>query len=369
MKRLLCILSSMNAGGAETFLMKMYRKIDRTEYQMDFCINAPEKCFYEDEINSMGGYIYRIPPKTGNLKDFQTQLVQIVKEHKYKYVMRITSSAMGFMDLKIAKDAGASVCIARSSNASDGGGIRAFVAHHLGRLLYSKCVDIRIAPSDLAAIYTFGRKAYRKGDVKILYNAVDLNTFHFDGEARSQVRKEFGIADPVKVIGHIGRFMEQKNHEFLIDVFNEIYTMDSTAMLILVGVGPLEERIKAKVKALRLEESVVFAGVRSDIPYVLSAMDVVVLPSLFEGMPNVLIEAQACGLPCFVADTVTKQANVTGNVTYLPLKEKQKYWANKIIESTSCDRDAAVYKMKQNGYNVNDVAHEFCRLIFEEKRI
>ena len=128
----------MNAGGAETFLMKIYRQIDRTKYQMDFCINMSEKCFYEDEILSLGGKIYRIPAKSASLKDFEKQLYNVVNANGYKYVLRVTSSAFGFMDLKIAHKAGAKICAARSSNSSDGGSLKSKVAHRLGRILYGK---------------------------------------------------------------------------------------------------------------------------------------------------------------------------------------------------------------------------------------
>lgn len=158
MKRVLCLISGMNAGGAETFLMKLYRQLDKTKYQMDFCINVFDKCFYEEEILALGGKIYRIPPKSVSRVAFKKQLYDIVKANHYNYVLRVTSNAFGFMDLKIAHRAGANVCAARSSNSSDGEGLKAKVAHKLGRLLYSKYVNVKIAPSDLAAKYTFGKK-------------------------------------------------------------------------------------------------------------------------------------------------------------------------------------------------------------------
>lgn len=161
MKRLLCILSGMNAGGAETFLMKIYRNMDLTLYQMDFCINVKEKCFYEDEISDLGGKIYRIPSKSENLTEFKKQLYSIIKDNEYDRVFRISSNAMGFMDLKIARKAGANVCIARSSNSSDGKSLKSKIMHALGKILYSRYIDVKIAPSDLSAIYTFGKKAYK----------------------------------------------------------------------------------------------------------------------------------------------------------------------------------------------------------------
>lgn len=366
MKRLLCILSSMNAGGAETYLMKLYRNIDRTKYQMDFCINEKKKTFYEDEIVNFGGKIFRIPSKSENLKEFRNQLSTIIKEKQYKYVMRITSNAAGFMDLKIAKKAGAMKCIARSSNSNDGGGFKAIIAHKIGRLLYNKSVDVRIAPSDLAAIYTFGKKAYKCGEVTILKNALDLTVFCYNEHSRKRVRSEFDISDDMKVIGHIGRFNAQKNHEFLIDVFFEIHKKDAFTLLLLVGDGELQQQIRNKIILLGLSEAVIFAGVRSDIPSLLSAMDVFVFPSLYEGMPNVVVEAQATGLPCIISDTITREANITDLVRYLPLTLSASEWANQINEVITTSRKNTKDDFIQNGYDINSVCKKFISCIFGE---
>ena len=364
-KRLLCIIGNMNAGGAETFLMKMYRSIDHSNYQMDFCINTNNECFYEDEIKTLGGKIYRISAKSQSIKLFKNGLSDCIKSGNYKYVLRITSSAMGFMDLKIAKKAGAKICSARSSNSNDGKSIKAKAAHVLGKLLYRKYADVKIAPSDLAAKYTFGKKAYRRGEVHILHNALDLNVYSFDEQTRNHIRKEFSISDNVKIIGHVGRFMSQKNHSFLLDIFNEIHKQNQNTVLMLVGKGELEDKIKEKIKALNLEDSVIFTGVRSDIPALLSAMDVFVFPSFYEGMPNTVIEAQATGLPCLIADTITKEANVTGLVRYMPLKVPEE-WAKEALNMISDTRMQTKEIMIENGYDIESVSMEFVRLVFGE---
>ena len=362
-KRLLCIIGNMNAGGAETFLMKMYRSIDHSNYQMDFCINTNNECFYEDEIKTLGGKIYRISAKSQSIKLFKNGLSDCIKSGNYKYVFRITSSAMGFMDLKIAKKAGAKICSARSSNSNDGKSIKAKAAHVLGKLLYRKYADVKIAPSDLAAKYTFGKKAYRRGEVHILHNALDLNVYSFDEQTRNNIRKEFSISDNVKIIGHVGRFSKQKNHSFLLDVFNEIHKQNHETILMLVGKGELEDKIKEKIKALNLDDSVIFTGVRSDIPALLSAMDVFVFPSFYEGMPNTVIEAQATGLPCLIADTITKEANVTGLVRYMPLKASEE-WAKEALIMISDTRMQTKEIMIRNGYDIESVSKEFVRLVF-----
>ena len=355
----------MNAGGAETFLMKMYRSIDRSKYQMDFCINTNNECFYEDEIKNLGGKIYRIPAKSQSIKSFKNGLSDCIKSGNYKCVLRITSSAMGFMDLRIAKKAGACICIARSSNASGCGTFKSLLAHKFGKLLYSKYVDAKIAPSDLAAKYTFGKKAYQRGEVHILHNALDLNVYKFGEQARNNIRKEFSIDDNVTIIGHIGRFNQQKNHFFLLDVFNEIHKQKQNAVLMLVGKGELEKEIKEKIRALSLDDSVIYTGVRSDIPALLSAMDVFVFPSFYEGMPNTVIEAQATGLPCLISNTITKEANVTGLVRYMPLKDPVA-WAETALSIVSETRLQTKEIMIQKGYDIESVSKEFVRLVFGE---
>lgn len=365
MKRLLCILSSMNAGGAETFLMKIYRRIDRTKYQMDFCINMSEKCFYEDEILSLGGKNYRIPAKSASLRDFEKQLYNVVNANGYKYVLRVSSNALGFMDLKIAYKAGAEIRAVRSSNSSDGGSFKSKIAHRLGRALYGKYVNVKIAPSDLAAVYTFGKKAYESGTVNILHNAIDIDQYGFNADMRCRIRSEFGLPDDTTIIGHVGRFMTQKNHTFLLEVFSEYLKINGKSILMLVGGGELESAIKQKASELGISDKIVFTGVRSDVPALLSAMDVFVFPSLYEGMPNTVIEAQATGLPCLIADTITREADITGLVHYLPLGDAGT-WAHLVAELPQVKRETPMQKFKENGYDIETVAEQFVKLIFQE---
>ena len=367
MKRLLCIISNMDAGGAETFLMKIYRTMDRTKYQMDFCINREGHCFYQDEIEQLGGSIFRISPKSKSVKRFRMELKNIVMCHHYQYVLRITSNAMGFMDLKIAKTAGAEVCSVRSSNSSDGGGLKAAVAHRLGKWLYGKYVDVKVAPSDLAAKYTFGNRAYRNGKVTILHNAIDYDQYRYASAGRKLVRDEYGISDTGIVIGHIGRFMQQKNHPFLLDVFFNFHQKHPESRLLLVGNGELENKIRSKVNNLGLNDTVIFTGVRSDIPQLLSAMDVFVFPSLYEGMPNTVIEAQATGLPCVIADTITKEADITGLVRYMSLERSAEEWAAAVDEQMSMGRKDTRQAFIDAKYDINEVVKEFVSLVFQEE--
>jgi len=362
MERLLCIVGSLNAGGAETFLMKVYRCIDRNKYQMDFCVANPEHGVYENEIISMGGKIYTIPCKTEGYKSFKESLFKVVKNGGYKNVLRITSNAAGFLDLKIAKKAGATRCIARSSNSSDGGDLKSRVINDLSRCLFLKYVDVMVAPSDLAAVYTFGKKAVSAGKVQKLNNAVDLGFFSFSISGRNRIRDEFGLGDGL-VFGHVGRFMNQKNHAYLISVFAEIRKLVD-AKLLLVGKGELEDEIRNQVVKLGLVNDVIFSGIRKDVPDLLSAMDVMIFPSFYEGMPNTVIEAQATGLPCLVSDSITTEANITGLVTFKSLLDSPNEWAKKAIEICSNSRIDTTSKFINAGYDIESSTNKFIKVMF-----
>lgn len=362
MKRLLCVLSGMNVGGAETFLMKIFRSLDREKYSLDFCVNVKDN-FYASEIEKLGGKIYVIPPKSQNLKEFRKGLYDVVANGKYEYVLRVTSSAMGFMDLKIAKKAGARVCAARSSNSGDGKGLKAKVAHIAGRLLYGRYVDVKLAPSDLAAKHTFGKRAYKNGEVAIVRNGVDTSVYAYDAQARKKIRAEFGVSDDAFVVGHIGRFSAQKNHEFLLDIFKEVKNIRPDAVLMLVGKGELEKSVREKAERAGVGDSVIFTGVRSDVPSLLSAFDAFAFPSFYEGMPNTVIEAQATGLKCVISDAITREADITGLVAYKSLGDAPEEWAKELLKDYGA-RQSQKDKFRAAGYDVSSACDDFVRTVF-----
>ena len=359
MERLLCLLSNMNMGGAENFLMKVYRAIDRTQYQMDFCVCVEEKCDYEDEIRELGGKIFRIPPKSKDTEKFKQQLTKLIRDHHYRNVLKITSNAAGFLDLKIAKEAGAERTIARSSNSCDGSNTLHNLAHRISKVIWMKYADVKLAPSDLAAVHTFGAGAVKKGEVHFLNNGLDLGVYHFSPEARTALRKELGAGNGTPVLGHVGRFNTQKNHDFLVRFFAEYLKERPDALLALVGVGELEPQIRQLVKELDIENKVKFLGLRKDVPALMSAFDVFVFPSLYEGMPNTVIEAQACSLPCVIADTITAQANISGAVRYVPLGDVRA-WNEAVGTALAAGRTEA----DMSAYDIQIVAEQFCRLCF-----
>lgn len=361
MKRLLCIVGSMDVGGAETFLMKIYREIDKKKYQFDFCVAKKEKNTYEDEIIELGGKIFRITPKTqGFFKNFN-DIKKIVKDNNYKYVLRISQNSLSAIELFAAKLGGAKILAFRSSNTSVHGGKIESIIHYLFRPIANMISNIKIAPSKEAANFMFGHRKYYP-----INNGLDLNKFVFSEEKREKYRKEFKVQYDTKVVGHVGRFTFQKNHKFLIDIFNEYQKINSDSELWLFGKGELEDEIKEYAKN---NKKIKFMGLRTDINEIYSAMDCFVFPSLFEGMPNTIIEAQTAGLHCLVSNTVTKDCDITNNIDFLSLDDTAVNWANKITFLSNSERKNKKQLVRNKKYDIKDVTREFINNIFYDKNI
>lgn len=361
MKRVLCILNNMNVGGAETFLMKIYRAIDKDLYQMDFCLGSSFKSYYEDEIIGYGGKVFHITSKSENIKKFKKELFDVVKNNNYEYVLKITANSMGIMDLKICKKAGAKRCCVRSSNSSDQGGVKIKILNALGKLLYLRYADVLIAPSKLAAKYTFGRT----NAVNYLHNGIDFEQYKYNEEKRNNIRNLHNIPNDYIVFGHIGRFDKQKNHKFMIEIFSEYHLHHPNSVLMLVGNGELADECKKISIDLGINNSVLFCGQNQNISDYLSAMDVFMLPSLYEGMPNTLIEAQANGLPCLVSSTITTEANITNNCCFISLKKEK--WISVLNNSNHLRRIDSFEAFKKSGYLIQNSLDNFVQIIFGEE--
>lgn len=362
MKRVLCVVASLNIGGAETFLMKVLRSIDKSKYMLDFIVSAPG--VYDDEVKSLGGRIYTVPLRTEHpIKTFH-QIRCIVKNNKYQFFLKLCDTPMGVMDLVSAKLGGAKWIVVRSCNASSNTSKKKEIIYSVLRPVFNALSDCKVAPSDLAAEYTFGKKSFEKGEVKKLNNGVDLSVYKFDAEGRSSVRSEFFISEDTVLVGHIGRFNQQKNHKFLIDVFCDFHKQNPNSKLMLVGTGELTSQVYSKVERLGLESRVVFTGIRKDIPQLLSAMDIFLLPSFYEGMPNTVIEAQATGLRCIVSDRITREANITGKVDYLPIGSDFKIWVNLMMNGIEKKRFDTYDIFRKSGFGMEETVETFIEYIF-----
>lgn len=362
MKRLLCITANMNAGGAETFLMKIYRNIDKSKYQMDFIVSYSGKNYYEEEIQKMGGRIFYVPPKSKNFIKSFFGVMKIVKDNNYQHVIRVNEHSLSTLDLLAAKIGGAKKLIMRSSNANSGSTFKV-ILHKIFRPLAIVIPNVKIAPSTDAAEYTFGKKQVKNNKVIILNNGLDIKQFTFDSKIRNKIRNELNINDKF-VVGHIGRFNEQKNHLKLIEIFNELYKRNNKSILVLIGKGSLEKAIKMRVKELGIENSVLFLGEKDNINQLLFSFDILVFPSKYEGMPNVLIEAQTTGLKCIVSDSITQEANVIGLIKYISLTDSLDRWCNEILAIDNINRLNSASKMLKSGYDISVVAKKFEKIIF-----
>lgn len=362
MKKALCITGSMNAGGAQTFMMKIMRNLDMSRYTLDFCVSIDEEGFFDKEILTLGGKIHHITSKTENSGKFKKELKELLREEKYDTVIRMGDTCFSFFDLFIAKRCGVPRVVFRSCNSNFIGRKTQLIIHKLLRNFLSRFIDVRVAPSTEAARFTFGNSLVNKGEVQILHNGLELKKYEYSDRARKTIRKEFNLTNKF-VIGHVGRFNLQKNHSFLIEIFACIEKKRDDAVLMLVGNGELESEIKKKVIDLKLTDKVIFTGIRKDIGGILSAMDVFAFPSYFEGMPNTVIEAQANGLHCMVSDSITKEANITGLVDYIPLEKSAEEWARKII-CTDIQHKQVYSDFISNEYDIESVVTSFIKYVF-----
>ena len=362
MKKILCIAASMDTGGAETFLMKIFRGIDREKWHMDFCVTKKERGFYDDEIEKGGSKIFRITQKTDNMKKFKKELAAVIKENQYDVVFRSGASCFTAIDLWVAKKCGVKVRVLRSSNAGTMQGKLQQLINVFCRGMLTRAANVKMAPSMLAAEYTFGKRRAHK-HACILNNGLDISRFVFNAETRENTRKALGLDDKF-IVGHVGRLSGQKNHKYLLDIFYEFQKRRDDAVLILIGTGELEGDIRAKAEGLGIADKVHFLGVRSNVPDYLMAMDMMVFPSLFEGMPNVIVEAQTTGLPCLIADTITKEVLVTDRVRMLSLFDPAEKWAEEMEKTDfATDRQAYAEQMRAAGYEITDVIETFCKEI------
>lgn len=364
-KRLLVIVSVLDAGGAETFMMKIFRSLPE-EYKMDFIVSA-NNGFYEQEVLALGGRIYRVPLRTKHPITTFKAIYDVVKKNNYTHILKLCDTPIGLYDLLAAKLGGAKVLCVRSCNSNTSESkLRSFINDIL-RPFLNCFTDVKLAPSSLAAEFTFGKNEVKKGNVHFIHNAVDLDVYRYSEENRIHVRNEFNIAESQLVVGHIGRFNQQKNHKFLIEVFAELLKKVPNAVLMLVGKGEKRAEIEQQITELGIEKSVIFTGVRSDVPALLSAMDVFVFPSFYEGMPNTVIEAQATGLPCVIADTITEEAGVTDCVHFKSLADSAEEWAHTALSLlVDCKAERACYKkqMQNAGYDIESSVKQVISLIF-----
>lgn len=355
MERILQVVTYMGRGGIETMLMNYYRRMDREKIQFDFLVHRDFRADYDDEIEALGGRIYRVPPMNPASGSYRRSLADFFKAHPYR-VVHCHLNYMSGVVLAAAKQAGVSVRIAHAHTASMAPGWKQAV-RRLCKFLIPVTATHRFACSTEA-----GRAIFGKQDFSILANAIDAAAFTPDDALRTKVRFELELGDALTVM-HVGRMVYAKNHEFLLEVFRELLNTAPTAKLVLIGDGELRPEIDAKATGLPAG-SVLILGTRTDIPRLLQAADVFAFPSRFEGFGITLLEAQASGLPCIKADTITDDCVVTALVRSLPLTDP-KAWAAAIAAAGQTKKETQLSAIRASGYDIAAASDKLTRFYLE----
>jgi len=360
--RVLHVFGMLNKGGAETRTMDIYRTINKSQIQFDFVVHTNEKCFYDDEIVSMGGIVYKGIPRFEFFNVFSYYKIwkAFFKNNPYNIIhIHTTNSALPI--LIAAKKQNIKVRIAHARIADENSFLRrAFVA--LNRYPIRKFSTYMLAVSEIAGEFAFGK------NFSVIPNAIDAGKLRYNINSRKTIRNELGIEDCF-VIGNVARFHFQKNHLFLLDAFKEVKGTVPNAKLLLVGTGELKDIIQAKIDELEINDSVMLLGVRDDVEKLLSAMDIFALPSHYEGLPGVALEAQAAGLKTLISDKITKEAAIVDElVEFLKIDEGVSSWVNKIVDfyqNVNYDRRDTYDNFVEAGYDIKSVASWYEKFYIE----
>ena len=371
MIRVLHSVSNMDRAGIETMLMNYYRHMDRTKIQFDFLCNKTKPGAYDDEIRSLGGQIYRTPGlNPAKLPKYLRFMKGLFREHPEYRIVEAHNGALGVYALYAAKKNKIPVRIFHAHGASITKDWK----------LPIKLVCKAFLPSNMNQHFTcgvaaakcyFGEKCVADDDYVLIPNAIEIENFLFDPEKRDAIRQAHGLTDR-HVVGHVGRFMGQKNHGFLLDVFAAVCRRDPAAHLVLLGEGELMEAMKAKAAQLGITEHVSFMGVVSNVNEWYQAFDAFVLPSVWEGLPVVGVEAQAAGLPCVFSDSITREIGILDNAKFVALDAGTETWVQAIMDAVADKRaQNARQAVAEHGYDIRVEAvrlqERYLKLAGEEK--
>lgn len=354
--RIAQMLMEMNYGGIETVIMNYYRHIDRSKFQFDFIVLEGSQLPFKDEIESLGGRIY-VVPHYKHLIAFEKAIIKIFKENKYQ-IVHSNMNALSVFSLYGAKKAGVPIRISHNHSTSEKGETKKNIVKNLLKP-FSKIYPTELfACSRYAGEWLYGKNA----KFTVINNAIELDRFKFNQEVRNHVRKELGIEDKF-VVGHIGRFCYQKNHDLLIDIFKEVHERNPLSVLLLVGNGELQEEIQTKVNDLGLTDSVKFLGTYKDTSKLYQAMDVFCLPSLYEGLPVVSVEAQASGLSCVLANSVPVDARMLDSTVIVDKYADAKDYADKILNIPEVDRAKGIEEVREAGFDIDKEARKYMHIL------
>jgi len=372
--RVLHVVGGMDRDGAQTMVMNLYRKIDRTKIQFDFLCMKPGEHHYDQEIRALGGRILHInPPKKVGAIRHVCEIISVIRKHgPFVAVHAHTLFHSGIVAFAaFLAGVGKRICHSHSTNNER--------ANTLFRKIYFRIMEITInlfatdmlACGHNAGAYLFGKRALKSGKVVVFPNAIDLKKYEvLTNDDILRLRRSFGLSEDTIIVGHVGRFTEPKNHKFFIPLMEYVKVNSLNMCLILVGDGELKDSIQKLVDEKGLNKYIKFLGVRQDIPELMNMFDVFVMPSLYEGLPVTLVEAQAAGTPCVVSDNVTREVDMGLNlVEFVPLDSPVETWIEKIIEKAgkkcrNLDKIREVYRKRK--YDVDETVKDIMEIYLKK---
>ena len=355
--RVLHYVGIMNRGGMETFIMNLYRNIDRNEIQFDFAVHGDRAGDFEKEISALGGKFYYFPHMRKDPLKYRKAWKDFWGNNKKRYVAfhMHTNSLANIIALEEAAKVGIPIRIVHSHSSMANKGRMQWlndILHRRNQARLPQLATHLFACSDRAAEWLFGGTEIKGSTVTKINNGIQISDFRYDPEIRKNLRAEINISDK-KVIGHIGTFLPVKNHTFLIETVEKCYLSDHSVRCLLIGNGPRFNEIKDIVKRKNLQDVVLFLGIRYDVNKLLSAMDLFIMPSLYEGLPVSLVEVQANGLPALVSDTITKDVAMQKNLHYMSLEASADEWARaalSIMENN--ERSFNTFCISEKGFDI-----------------
>lgn len=358
MIRVLQVVGKMHYGGMETLIMNLYRNIDREKVQFDFLVHYEEPGDYDEEIRKLGGRIY-VMPRTiiRNYFIYKRSLYRFFELHSEYKIIHGHLQSTAFLYHSIAKKCGRRFCITHSHNNGVENTVKGIISYYTS-LLSQKYTDEFWGCSIEACNYFFptARKKGRK--FTIINNGIFSDKYEFNNSIREKKRKELCVEDKY-LIGHVGRFSKQKNHMFLIKMFNKLIEQKKDAVLLMIGEGPEQRKIKDLVSELNLDDKVIFLGVCSDVNEYMMSMDCFVLPSFFEGFGIVLLEAQAAGLSCVCAkDRIPQNIQLSDKIYEIPLESGVREWSDIVSNLQSNQREGMSLIIKESGFDIREIAEK-----------
>ena len=332
------VVGRLDIGGAESRIMDMYRNIDREKVQFHFVQHTTDRCAFEEEVESLGGKVYHVPRfNVKNYFTYKKAWKNLFRSHPEIKVVQGHMTSTAAIYLPIAKKARVEITIAHARSAGVDPGLKGYLTRFLRKDLYKKC-DYRFTCSDMAGESVFGDQKQVLRKAIFIPNAIDVDKFKYNEETRQQIRYELGIRDRF-VIGHVGRFSHMKNHKYMLQILEQCLKIEKEmrlpeTVLMFLGDGELKEEIMEQAVAMGISSRVLFMGNKKDVYRYYQAMDYFLLPSLYEGLPGTVVEAQASGLHGIISDSVTAEAVVTDLIQMRSIKEEPRIWAEEIMKTS-----------------------------------